>query len=82
LFYNAEDKKKELNQMGAFTKRWVIDKRRGRRQKISRLRQRYQAAKSDGDRAAILKKAHKVSPQMSVEQFLSPTKQESAGSTA
>lgn len=64
--------------MGAFTKRWVIDRRRGRRQKINLLRKRYAAAKSEADRTAIIKKAQQVSPQMSVEEFLGPTRQASA----
>lgn len=61
--------------MGAFTKRWVIDRRRGRRQKISLLRKRYAAAKSEGDRSAIIKKAQQVSPQMSVEEFTGPIRE-------
>jgi len=61
--------------VGAFTKRWVIDKRRGRRQKINLLRKRYGAAKSEADKSAIIKKALLVSPQMSVEEFLGPIKQ-------
>jgi len=61
--------------VGAFTKRWVIDRRRGRRQKINLLRKRYGAAKSEEDRSAIIKKAQQVSPQMSVDEFLGPIKQ-------
>ena len=58
--------------MGAFTKRWVIRKRRSRREKIDKLRKRYAAVSSDAERNAIIKKARRVSPQMSVEEFLSP----------
>jgi len=61
--------------MGAFTKRWVIDRRRTRRQKIDLLRKRYGAAKSEADRTAIVKKALLVSPQMTAEQFLGPIRQ-------
>jgi len=63
--------------MGAFTKRWVIDRRRGRRQKIDLLRKRYGAAKSEVERNAIIKKALLVSPQMTTEQFLGPIRQAS-----
>lgn len=58
--------------MGAFTKRWIIDRRRARKQKIEKLRKRYVAARSDGDRNSILVKVRLVSPQMSQEQFLAP----------
>jgi hypothetical protein len=58
--------------MGAFTNRWIIDRRRGRKQKIDKLRKRYVAARSDADRNSILTKAQLVSPQMSQEQFLGP----------
>lgn len=61
--------------MGAFTKRWVIDRRRSRRQKINLLRKRYAAAKAEADRTAILKKAHQVSPQMSADEFLGPIRE-------
>lgn len=61
--------------MGAFTKRWVIDRRRSRRQKINLLRKRYGAAKSEADRTAIIKKAQQVSPQMSAEEFLGPMRE-------
>ena len=59
--------------MGAFTKRWVIRRRRSRRQKIDLLRRRYLAATSETQRSAIVKKAQQVSPQMSVAEFLGPT---------
>lgn len=58
--------------MGAFTKRWIIDKRRGRKQKIDKLRKHYTAARSDADRNSILAKVRLVSPQMTQEQFLAP----------
>lgn len=56
--------------MGAFTKRWLIRKRRSRRRKIDLLRRRYKKADSENQRNAILKKAHLVSPQMTAEEFL------------
>jgi len=62
--------------MGAFTKRWLIRKRRTRKLKINLLRRRYHAARNDADRAAIVKKVHQVSPQMTMEQFLGTEKQE------
>ena len=43
--------------MGAFTKRWTIQRRRARRQKLDRLRKRYGEARSGADRAAIVAKA-------------------------
>jgi hypothetical protein len=61
--------------MGAFTKRWLIRKRRTRKLKINLLRRRYQAARNDAERAAIIKKAQQVSPQITVEQFLGTTQQ-------
>jgi hypothetical protein len=58
--------------MGAFTKRWVIRKRRSRRQKIDLLRRKYQTADSETQRNGIVKKAQQVSPQMTVQEFLGP----------
>jgi hypothetical protein len=69
--------------MGAFTKRWVIRRRRSRRQKIDLLRRRYTAATSEAQRTAIVKKAQQVSPQMTAEEFLGPiqkNKENGAGS--
>ena len=65
--------------MGAFTKRWLINKRRTRRHKIDLLRKRYLAADSEAQHNAILKKAQLVSPQMTVEEFLSTIQKENAG---
>jgi hypothetical protein len=64
--------------MGAFTKRWTIQRRRARRQKLDRLRKRYGEARSEVDRAAIVAKAHQVSPQMTTEEFLGPIQAQSA----
>jgi hypothetical protein len=64
--------------MGAFTKRWTIQKRRARRQRLDKLRKRYSAARSDTDRASIVAKARQVSPQMTEEEFLSPIRAASA----
>jgi hypothetical protein len=58
--------------MGAFTKRWIIRKRRSRRQKLDKLRKKYAAARSEGDRTSILAKAQQVSPQLSAQEFLGP----------
>ena len=58
--------------MGAFTKRWLIDRRRTRKLKINLLRRRYLAARNEAERAAIIKKAQQVSPQITAEQFLGP----------
>jgi len=66
--------------MGAFTKRWTIQKRRARRQKLEKLRRRYVEAGSDTERASIIiAKARQVSPQISQEEFLRPIR---SGSTA
>lgn len=62
--------------MGAFTKRWVIRKRRTRKQKIDKLRRRYRSAESDTLRTALVQKALQVSPQMSAEDFLGPIQKE------
>jgi hypothetical protein len=62
--------------MGAFTKRWLIRKRRTRKLKINLLRRRYAAARNDAERTAIIKKAQQVSPQITVEQFLGDTQKE------
>jgi hypothetical protein len=64
--------------MGAFTKRWLIRKRRTRRRKIDLLRRRYVATDSEAQRSAIVKKAQLVSPQMSVEEFLGPIQKENS----
>jgi len=58
--------------MGEFTKRWIIQKRRARRQRLDKLRKRYTAARSDSERAAIIAKARQVSPQITEDQFLGP----------
>jgi hypothetical protein len=58
--------------MGAFTKRWIIKKRRTRRLKLDKLRKRYVAARTDTERTSIIAKARQVSPQISQEQFLAP----------
>jgi hypothetical protein len=57
--------------MGAFTKRWIIRKRRTRKEKINLLRKRYAAARSEAERSTIIQKAQKVSPQITSEQFFS-----------
>jgi hypothetical protein len=64
--------------MGAFTKRWTIQRRRARRQKLDRLRKRYSEARSEADRASIVAKARQVSPQMTAEEFLGPIQAQSA----
>ena len=62
--------------MGAFTKRWTIDRRRTRRHKIKALRKRYQDAGSEAQRTAIVQKALQTSPKMSLEDFLGPIQKE------
>lgn len=57
--------------MGAFTKRWTIQRRLARRQKLDQLRKRYREARSDDDRVAIIGKVRKVSS-ISEEEFLGP----------
>lgn len=61
--------------MGAFTKRWIIRKRRSRRVKLEKLRKQYAAARSDADRNSVIAKALQVSPQMSTQEFLAPLQQ-------
>lgn len=64
--------------MGAFTKRWTIDRRRRRREKINKLRRRYMKASSDAERDAIIKKAQQVSPQITVNAFVPPVEKHTA----
>ena len=64
--------------MGAFTKRWTIDRRRTRRHKIKALRKRYQNAGSEAQRTAVVQKALQTSPKMSMEDFLGPIQKEGA----
>lgn len=68
--------------MGAFTKRWVIRRRRSRKQKIDLLRRRYTAANSETLRNAIVKKAQQVSPQMTAEEFLGPIQKKEPGTAS
>lgn len=68
--------------MGAFTKRWVIRRRRSRKQKINLLRRRYTAANSETLRNAIVKKAQQVSPQMTAEEFLGPIQKKEPDTTS
>jgi hypothetical protein len=77
LFYNATRTRKDLSDMGAFTKRWVIDQRRRRREKINKLRKRYAAARSESERNALIAKVRQVSPQISTEEFLKPLREAS-----
>lgn len=68
--------------MGAFTKRWIIRKRRTRRLKLDKLRKQYSAARSEADRNTIVAKALQVSPQMSSTEFLAPIQRTSSESRA
>ena len=67
--------------MGAFTKRWIIQRRRTRRLKLDKLRRRYAEARSDTERTAILAKARQVSPQISEQQFLQLIRSEKKAGT-
>lgn len=67
--------------MGAFTKRWIIRKRRSRRLKLDKLRKQYSAARSEADRSSILAKALQVSPQMSADDFLGPIQRASTAAS-
>jgi hypothetical protein len=55
--------------MGAFSRRPEIDRRRGRKEKILKLRRRYAVTKTEAERRAILDKVYKISPTMTVAQF-------------
>lgn len=58
------------------TKRRIkIKQARHRREKISRLRQRYLAAKSSLEKEKIWEKVKKVAPWLSEKEFASPLKQ-------
>ncbi len=58
--------------MGAVTRLQQIRRRRARREKLSKLRERYRAAKSSADRERLLEKMKRVAPWLSVEEFLKP----------
>jgi hypothetical protein len=49
-----------------------IRRRWARASKVSTLRRQYQAAKSDGDKRAVLEKLARLVPPMSSDNFLSP----------
>jgi hypothetical protein len=56
--------------MGAFSRRPEIDRRRARKEKMLKLRRRYAVAKTEAERHAILDKVHKMSPGMTMAQFV------------
>ena len=58
--------------MSAFSRGPEIRRRRTRKTKISSLRRRYAAAKSDADRNQIFTRAKLLSPAITLEQFTAP----------
>lgn len=51
-----------------------LRRRRNRREKLRKLKERYKLAKTEAEKSAILEKAFRISPQMRLEDFLSPIK--------
>jgi hypothetical protein len=47
-----------------------ISRRRARRQKVRKLRKRYTAARTDGERAHLLSKLGRVAPSLPVQRFI------------
>ena len=58
--------------MSGFSRRPEIRRRRTRKIKISALRRRYEAAKSDADRNPIFARVKLLSPSITLEQFTAP----------
>ncbi|HET7183916.1 MAG TPA: DUF6800 family protein [Terriglobales bacterium] len=58
--------------MSAPSRRPEIRRRRTRKDKISSLRRRYAAAKSEADRNQIFARAKVLSPSITLEQFTAP----------
>lgn len=55
--------------MGAHTKSYIIRKRRGRKEKIAKLRQRYLQSTSEAERQKLVAKAKRLSPLLTLEEF-------------
>jgi hypothetical protein len=58
--------------MSAVMRHKELRQRRARKEKLSKLREHYAKAKTEGERAAVLDKAHRVAPWLSQDEFLSP----------
>lgn len=58
--------------MSAVIRHKELRQRRARKEKLAKLRDRYASAKSEGERAAILDKMHRVAPWLSQDEFLAP----------
>jgi hypothetical protein len=55
--------------MGRHTRKSEINRRRTRRLKLAKLRRRYGAAKTDGERSKLVEKLQVVAPGLSKEWF-------------
>jgi hypothetical protein len=64
--------------MSSPSRRPEIRRRRTRKDKISVLRRRYAAAKSDADREQIFARVKLLSPSIKLEQFTAPLQPRSA----
>ncbi len=51
-----------------------LRRRRNRREKLRKLREKYKLAKTEAEKSAILEKAFRISPSMTLEDFLSAIK--------
>jgi hypothetical protein len=50
-----------------------IQRRQTRRRRLADLRKRYTAARTEGERKRVIDKLKRVSPWLTVEEFLAPT---------
>lgn len=55
--------------MGRHTRKSEINRRRQRRQKLGKLRRRYAAAKTDGERSKLVDRLRRVAPGLTREWF-------------
>lgn len=53
-------------------RRTELHRRRVRRAKLAKLRKRYQAARTEEEKAQVLEKAARVAPGLTLEEFLGP----------
>jgi hypothetical protein len=58
--------------MSAPSRRPEIRRRRTRQEKISSLRRRYAASKSDAERSELFARVKRLSPTMTLDQFTAP----------
>lgn len=67
-----------MSKLNSKRKAFKIKKNHKRSKKLFKLRQKYQKAKSKGEKDKVLEKVFKVSPWLSEEEFLSSIKESKA----